>query len=119
MHDLQSFIDQAWHDHADDAGGVALRLPRVLDAVTTEAQLLALARLAHHVYGEHLAAWVDGLSYLAALARSPAFDLNGASGAALRQLRASLELAVMQQAFSALSAQDQAWCRATLDKLVG
>lgn len=93
MTDLQPFIAQAWADHADDTPAVALRLPQVLDSVTDEDQLVALARLAHHVYGEHLAAWADGLKYLAALARGPAFQAHGASGQALRRLRASLGLA--------------------------
>ncbi len=93
MSDLQTFIDQAWTDHADDAPAVALRLPQVLDSVSNESELLALARLAHHVYGEHLAAWADGLKYLAALARGPAFDAHGASGPALLRLRAGLALA--------------------------
>lgn len=93
MSELQALIHQAWADHADDAAGVALRLPLALDAVRGEDELIALARLAHHVYGEHLGAWADGLKFLAALARGPGFDAHGASGAALRNWRASLALA--------------------------
>lgn len=93
MTDLQPFINQAWTDHADDPPAVAMRLQQVLDSVLTEDDLIALARLAHHVYGEHLAAWGDGLKYLAALARGPAFSVHGSSGQALRRLRASLGLA--------------------------
>lgn len=93
MTELQAFIDQAWQDHADDARAVALRLPRVLDSVRDEAQLLALARLAHHVFGEHLAAWRQGLDLLAALARGPAFQPLGESGRVLHRLRVSLALA--------------------------
>ena len=92
MPDLQAFIQQAWTDHGDDAAGVAMRLPQVLDSVTTEAELLALGRLAHHVYGEHLGAYADGLKYLAALARGPAFDVHGGSGQSVRRWRASLGL---------------------------
>lgn len=93
MSDLQTFIDQAWTDHADDAWGVSLRLPDALDRVTDADGMLALARLASHVYGEHLGRWADGLKYLAALARGPGFDATSAQGRALRVLRAALALA--------------------------
>lgn len=93
MSDLQTFIDQAWSDHADDAPGVALRLPQALDRVATEDDLIALGHLAQHVYGGHLAAWADALKYLAALARGPAFDAHGRSGHSVRRWRAALALA--------------------------
>lgn len=93
MSDLATFIDQAWTDHADDAWGVSLRLPDALDRVTDADGLLDLARLASHVYGEHLGRWADGLKYLAALARGPGFDAASPQGQALRVLRAALALA--------------------------
>ena len=93
MSDLQTFIDQAWADHGDDAPGVALRLPLALDRVGTEDELIALGHLAQHVYGAHLAAWADALKYLAALARGPAFDAHGRSGQTVRRWRAGLALA--------------------------
>lgn len=93
MSDLTSFIDQAWADHAEDAWGVSLRLPEALDRVTDADGLIALARLASHVYGEHLGRWDDGLKYLAALARGPGFDAASPQGQALRVLRAALALA--------------------------
>jgi hypothetical protein len=93
---LKAAIAQGWADHVDDSAGVAMRLPELLDQAHDETELMALARLAHHVYGEHLAHWDDGLKYLAALARLPAFEVNGASGAALRRLRGSLALAARQ-----------------------
>lgn len=93
MTDLQGFVDQAWTDHADDAAGVAQRQPQALDAVRSEAELMDLARLAHHVHGAHLGAWADALGFLTALAQAPAFEAAGASGRALRCWRASLHLA--------------------------
>jgi len=93
MSDLPTFIDQAWTDHAEDAWGVSLRLPDALDLVTDADGMLGLARLASHVYGEHLGRWADGLKYLAALARGPGFDAASAQGQALRVLRAALALA--------------------------
>lgn len=93
MSDLSTFIDQAWTDHADDAWGVSLRLPDALDRVTDAEGMLDLARLASHVYGEHLGRWADGLKYLAALARGPGFDAASPQGRTLRVLRAALALA--------------------------
>ena len=93
MTDLKTFIAECWSQHATDAPAVALRLPHGLDRVTDEEGLINLAQLAHHVHGEHLGAWTEGLKYLAALGRLPAFDAHGASGATLLRLRASLALA--------------------------
>ena len=93
MPDLQTFIDQAWTDHADDAWRVSLRLPEALDLATDAAGMMDLARLASHVYGEHLGRWADGLQYLAALARGPGFDAASPPGRQLRVLRAALALA--------------------------
>lgn len=93
MPDLQTFIDQAWTDHADDAWGVSMRLPDALDLVTDADGLIGLARLASHVYGEHLGRWADGIKYLAALARGPGFDAVSPQGRQLRVLRAALALA--------------------------
>jgi hypothetical protein len=90
---LQTFIDQAWTDHADDAWAVSMRLPEALDLVTDADGLIELARLASHVYGEHLGRWADGLKYLAALARGPGFDATSPQGRQLRVLRAALALA--------------------------
>ena len=55
MTPLQSFVAQGWDEHADDAAGVARRLPQGITMVGNEPELLQLANLAHHVYGEHLA----------------------------------------------------------------
>lgn len=93
MPDLPTFIDQAWTDHAQDAWGVSLRLPEALDLVTEAGGMMDLAALASHVYGEHLGRWVDGLQYLAALARGPGFDAQSPQGRQLRVLRAALALA--------------------------
>ncbi len=93
MTDLKTFIAECWEQHATDAPAVALRLPHGLDRVDDEAGLMSLAQLAHHVYGEHLGAWADGLKYLAALGRLPHFDAHGSSGPTLLRLRASLALA--------------------------
>jgi hypothetical protein len=108
LSELETFINDGWQQHADDAAGVALSLPSALDRVRDEAGLISLAQLAHHVYGEHLAAWSDGLKFLAALGRLPAFDGQGTSGQTLLRLRASLALAAGEgDARSTLTASDR------------
>lgn len=133
--DLDTFIEQAWTDHADDAWGVSQRLPHALDLVRDEPGLLEAARLAHHVYGEHLARWADALKFMAALARGPGFDAQGASGRLLQEYRAGLALAagesdvrgtlapneritVTARAAMLLAGHDAARCRALLDEAV-
>lgn len=132
---LGTFIDQAWTDHADDAWAVSQRLPQALDLVRDEAGLLEAARLAHHVYGEHLARWADALKFMAALARGPGFDAQGESGRLLQEFRAGLALAagesdvrgtlapsariaVTARAAMLLAGHDAVRCRALLDEAV-
>jgi len=69
--DFDAFIDQAWTDHATDPAGVAARLPQALAAVAGAQQLGALAHLAQHVHGAHLARWQDGIAFQQQLAALP------------------------------------------------
>lgn len=136
MHDdLRRFIAQAWEDHVEDDRGVALRLPHALDQVDDTEGLMALARLAVHVYGEHLARWADTLKFLAALARMPCFDPHDADGRTLRLMRAAVGLAagesdlrgqmpasdrvvVGARAANLLALHDTARCRALFDESI-
>lgn len=93
MSTLDTFLDEAWRDHVDDAGGVALRLPYALDLVTDADGMVQAAALASHVWGEHLGNWGDALKFLAALARGPGFDAGSPQAVTLRVLRAALALA--------------------------
>lgn len=93
MGTLQDFVDQGWNEHVGDAVAVAMRLPQGLEAVDTEADLQALARLSFHVYGLHLGRWADALKFNAALARGPGYNAEGDSGALLRRQRTALALA--------------------------
>ncbi len=70
--DFDAFIDQAWTDHADDAAAVAARLQAEgLALVSQTTQLPAMAHLAHHVFGAHLARWQEGIDFQQALAALP------------------------------------------------
>lgn len=90
--DFDTWIESAWNEHATDPEGVAARLQRDGPALATdEAALTQLARLVHHVQGEHLARWHDGRALLAAIARHAA---SGAAVAAdIARFDASLALA--------------------------
>src|SRR4051812_36107857 len=92
--EFQRFVANAWRDHADDPRGVADRLPQAIALLDAEPQVADLARLALHVYGEHLAAWDEGDAYLQ---RLDALPLRGADDSAsaqdFRRSRATLALA--------------------------
>lgn len=90
MNTLDDFLDQAWTDHATDAVAVAERLPQGLPLVQDDDGVLRLAMLAHHVLGEHLGRWPQGLAFLSQLAER---GVHGEAGAAaLARCRASLRL---------------------------
>jgi hypothetical protein len=91
--DFDSFLNQAWDEHATDAAGVAERLAvSGPSLVTDEAQIAPLGNLVHHVYGEHLGRWAEGLALLRRLATHAACSPGGAARAALARFQASLAL---------------------------
>jgi hypothetical protein len=95
--DFDDFVSQAWSDHADDSPAVATRLQgQALALVTEPAQVPRLAHLAHHVFGEHLARWADGLSFLQQLAALPACSSQADVAQGVRRHVASLQLAAGQ-----------------------
>src|SRR6187402_2085917 len=79
MSPLDSFLEQAWNDHAGDAPAVAARLPAGLPLAQDADGVMRLAALAHHVLGEHLGRWPEGLAFLAQLAER---GTHGADAAA-------------------------------------
>lgn len=108
MTTLDTFLDQAWSDHADHAAAVATRLPEALPLVADDNGVMRLAALAHHVFGEHLGQWQAGLTFLAQLAERAVVGTDGA--AAIVRCQASLRLCSGEaDARAALTASDQ--CR--------
>lgn len=92
--DFDTFIGQGWDQHVKDAAGVAVRLQTDGIALLTEAQqIVPLAHLAHHVMGEHLGRWQEGLQFQQQLAALPLCQPGGAEAQALRRFMASLQLA--------------------------
>jgi hypothetical protein len=71
---FDEFIDTAWNDHADRPQDVADRLAASLRIIETTDQIPPFARLATHVFGEHLGQWRRGIFVLDALRDLPAFD---------------------------------------------
>lgn len=95
--DIDAFIAQAWNDHADDPTGVARRLgTQGLALLSQEAQIVPLANLGHHVWGEHLGRWSDGLELLRQLAALPLCSPGGPAAQGLQRFTASLQLCAGQ-----------------------
>lgn len=65
---FDEWLGNAWQAHADDAAGVGARvIQEGLPLARSGDDVGALARLAAHVYGEHLARWSDGRAVLGQL----------------------------------------------------
>lgn len=108
MTTLETFLDQAWNDHAEQPEAVAARLPHVLPLVADDNGVMRVAALAHHVFGEHLGQWQNGLSYLGRLSERAVHGTDGA--ASLARCQASLRLCSGEaDGHTALTASDQ--CR--------
>jgi hypothetical protein len=92
--EFDAFLEQAWADHAKHPAAVAERLhDRGVSLATTPQQVSALAHLAHHVTGEHLGRWHDGIALQQRLAALPASQADATVAQALRRFIASLTLA--------------------------
>ena len=92
--DIDTFIDKGWDQHVKDPWGVAARLHSEGVALLTDAaQIVPLAHLAHHVMGEHLGHWQEGLQFQQRLAALPLCEPGSTEAQALRRFMASLQLA--------------------------
>ena len=106
--DYDSFIDQAWAEHATDPAAVAARLQaQGLPQVTEAARIVPMAHLAHHVLGQHLGHWQDALQVQQQLAALPCCPADGDVPAALRRFSSSLALAAGQDDRAAMAASDR------------
>ena len=90
---FDNFIETAWNDHGDHPQEVADRLASSLHLVAAPEHIPPFARLAMHVYGEHLGQWDAGIALLESLRRVPAFDRSVASTGALERNIATLRYA--------------------------
>jgi hypothetical protein len=109
MNAMDTFLEKAWNDHAEDSLAVAVRLSEGLALVESDDHVARLALLAHHVLGEHLRRWGEAIEYLNALSARGAHGEVGA--AALARCQASLCLCRdVTYKLTALDESDQ--CRA-------
>ena len=87
------FVTRAWDEHAAHPVAVAERLATQGVALVNEpADVAPLAQLVHHVFGEHLGRWDDGLAALQALAAHPACVAGSPQAQAVVRCQASLTL---------------------------
>ena len=107
--DFESFMAQAWDDHAADAKAVAQRLSEQGIALpSTESQLIQLMNLTHHLYGEHLQDWAQGEASFLPLRTSRLYVDSGDSGGMARRCVASFSLSAKPDfSLEALTASDQ------------
>ena len=95
--DFDHFIVQAWVEHVTDATAVAQRLQSEgLAGVSAPDHVAPLATLAHHVLGQHLQRWQDGLALLQALQALPACEAGSVGAATVARYIASLRLCAGQ-----------------------
>lgn len=88
---FDSFLGQAWNDHATQAEAVAARLDaQALSLLGSAADAAALATLAQHLWGEHLGDWAGGRAFLQRLAALPV--CTGTGLGAQRRCDATLAL---------------------------
>ncbi|MDP1899809.1 MAG: hypothetical protein Q8K96_05090 [Rubrivivax sp.] len=92
--EFDDFLGAAWADHATDTPGVAERLQTAGAVLAAQApQVAALAHLAHHVLGEHLGRWQEGIALQRELAALPAARGDAGVAQAAGRYIASLSLA--------------------------
>jgi hypothetical protein len=95
---FEAFIESAWNEHGDQPQVVADRLQASLDLVQQPEHIAPFARLAVHLYGEHLGDWQRGIDMLDALRHSPAFDHSAAVDEVLMRSNATLRFAMGDEA---------------------
>jgi len=95
--DFDTWIEQAWNTHADAPAALAEQLlPQALPLLHKPEQAVALARLAHHLLGEHLGRFDEGRACLQRLAQAPC--LRGRSDAVEAQAEAEAQAQAEAQA---------------------
>jgi len=87
---FDTFLESAWNDHGDRPQEVADRLAASLHVIETAEHIPLFARLATHVYGEHLGQWQRGIDLLNSLSSLSAFDRSAACAGALARGVATL-----------------------------
>ena len=107
--DFDTFMAQAWADHAADAEGVAKRLSeQAVALLSSESQLVQLMNLNHHVWGAHLHDAARGSASFDSLMASAYFVAHGESDSMADRCMASLSLTEFADfSLAALTPSDQ------------
>jgi tetratricopeptide (TPR) repeat protein len=121
--DFNTYLNQAWDDHANSASVVAENFSQGLSLSQNADHLAQLARLSTHVFGEHLGRWDDGLEFLNQIKKNPHYlqesaaqqmkiyeyslALSGQQGPDLSSLTPSELIRVLSLSASAISEQGQ------------
>ncbi len=113
MLNFDTFLSQAWTDHATDSAAVATRLPEGIAMMEKPEQVSALARLLVHVMGEHLGEWDRGLELLQSLRASAHFSALPDNEKVLLRSEAALLLGQGKTPPPGLSKSDRAGALAT------
>lgn len=87
---FDAFLKTAWNDHAERTDEVADRLSASLPLLTAPENIAPFARLATHVFGEHLGQWQRGIALLDALRGLPVYAGNAAAASAVATSIAAL-----------------------------
>ncbi len=82
---FESYLNQAWADHAADSVKVANEFSNGASLVESNDQISQFAGLVTHVMGEHLGQWENGLSLLKDLQKHPKFLAGTESERAVRR----------------------------------
>ena len=105
---IEQFLETAWDDHADRPQEVADRLNAALHLVQAPDHIPPFARLATHVFGEHLGEWDRGAALLESMRSLSAFDGSPAAAGALTRSVATLRYASGEEsALEPLSMDDR------------
>ncbi len=80
---FDAFIESAWNDHGDRPAEVADRIAASTGLAATADRIAPYARLATHVFGEHLGEWERGVRLLESLRALPAYDAGPAAEGAI------------------------------------
>ena len=89
--DFNTYLNNAWNDHAHDANAVAHNFGQGLTLAQTTDQLSQLARLGTHVYSEHLGRWNDGIIFLNQIKTQTSYSAES-TGSQMKIYEASLAL---------------------------
>ncbi len=90
---FDSYIKQAWTDHATQTEAVAKGFAGATQLIESSDQLAQFSGLVTHVMGEHLGQWQSGVDILSSLEGHPQFVSGSKAEAALQRSIAALKIA--------------------------